>query len=94
MKRLRVHDYGVMDTRLFLQLLALIFICHIQNTCSGEEELKNSTLHGLLESLEPLITYSERPARERKFFAAFGAPLPNLFIVIFRELRLQQGLHR
>ena len=30
MKRLRVHDSGVMDTRLFLQFLALIFICHIR----------------------------------------------------------------
>ena len=35
MKRPRVHDSGVMDTRLFLQFLPLIFICHIRNTCNG-----------------------------------------------------------
>ena len=89
MKRLRVHDSGVMDTRLFLQFLALIFICHIRNTCSGNEneELKNFTVREILEFLEPLvrITYSghhgafhtETGPTERKILAAFRVPLPD-----------------
>lgn len=87
MKRLRVHDSGVMDTRLFLQFLALIFICHIRNTCSGNEELKNFTVREIQEFLEPLvrITYSGRYGAfhteigptERKILTAFHVPLPD-----------------
>jgi hypothetical protein len=32
MKRLRVHTSAAMDSRLFLQFLALILICQIRNT--------------------------------------------------------------
>ncbi len=87
MKRLRVHDSGAMDTRLFLQFLAPIFICHIRNTCNGHDELKDFTVREIMETLEPLVRikysgrygafYTEIGPKQRKILAAFGAVIPG-----------------
>lgn len=87
MKRLRVHDSGAMDTRLFLQFLALIFICHIRNTCNGNDELKNFTVREIMETLESLVRikyagrygafYTEIGPKQRKILAAFGVSIPG-----------------
>ena len=60
MKRLRVHRSGAMDGRLFVQFLALIYICAIRKKIHEKEELKHYTVRELLGEMERLskITYS------------------------------------
>ena len=87
MKRLRVHDSEAMDTRLFLQFMALIFICHIRNTLSKDDELKNFTVREVMEVLESLVRinysgrygalYTEVGPKQRKILAAFGVAIPE-----------------
>ena len=60
MKRLRVHRSNAMDGRLFVQFLALIYICAIRKKINEKEELKHYTVRELLGEMESLsrITYS------------------------------------
>ena len=86
MKRLRVHDSQAMDSRLFLQFLSLIFICHIRNTLRKHEELNNLTVRETLELLEPIVRikysgrygqlYTETGPKQRNIMAAFEASIP------------------
>jgi len=87
MKRLRVHTAGRMDSRIFLQFLALIYINEIRTTMQADKILKNLTVRELMEVLEPLtrITYSHRYGRlhsemnkeQRHVFEVFGLQLPT-----------------
>jgi transposase len=87
MKRLRVHDSQAMDSRLFLQFLALIFICHIRNTLRKDNELKNYTVREIMELLEAIVRikysgrygqfYAEMGPKQRKILSAFGVPIPE-----------------
>jgi len=60
MKRLMVHRSTAMDGRLFVQFLALIYICFVRNIISENDELKNYTVHELISEMDTLseITYS------------------------------------
>ena len=60
MKRLRIHRSAAMDGRLFVQFLALIYICAIRNKIHEKKELKHYTVRELLGEMESLskITYS------------------------------------
>ena len=62
MKRLRVHTAAAMDSRLFLQFLALIYINSIRSTIRGDDKLKYLTAREVLEEMETLtkIKYSNR----------------------------------
>jgi len=62
MKRLRVHLAKAMDTRLFLQFLALIYISSIRSTIKTNNKLKYLTTREVLEEMETLtkIKYSNR----------------------------------
>ncbi len=62
MKRLRVHTAIAMDSRLFLQFLALIYISSIRNTIKADDKLKYLTVRGLMEEMETLtrIKYTNR----------------------------------
>jgi transposase len=62
MKRLRVHSSAAMDSRIFLQFLALILICRIRDTIQGDRELRNFTVREVMEAMEVLVrvTYSGR----------------------------------
>ena len=87
MKRLRVHDSHAMDSRLFLQFLALIFICHIRNVTRDDKELKNDTVRGIMELLESIVRikysgrygqlYTEMGPKQRKILSAFGVAMPG-----------------
>lgn len=87
MRRLRVHDSVAMDMRLFLQFMALIFICHIRNTLCKDGELKNFTVREIMEVLESLVKikysgrygaiYTEAGPKQRKILAAFGVTIPE-----------------
>lgn len=62
MKRLRVHKSFSMDSRLFVQFLALIFISALREKIRSIKELENYTVRELLEEMDTLtkITYSGR----------------------------------
>ena len=85
MKRLRIHSSAAMDARLFLQFLALIYICQIRNVIQNDKILRNLTVREVMEDMETLvqIKYSHRYGQlltetnpiQRKIMAAFGVKL-------------------
>jgi len=87
MKRLRIHTSAAMDSRLFLQFLALILICRIRNTIQTDKVLRNLTVREVMEDMETLvkITYSGRYGQlytetspiQRKIMEVFGLTLPT-----------------
>jgi len=62
MKRLRVHGSQAMDTRLFLQFLALIFVSQIRQTAKQNDKLKYLSVRDIMEQMETLtqVKYSGR----------------------------------
>ncbi len=86
MKRLRIHSAAAMDSRLFLQFLALILICRIRNTTREDKILRNLTVREVMEEMETLskITYSNRYGQlytetspiQRNIMAAFKLAIP------------------
>ncbi len=86
MKRLRIHSAAAMDSRLFLQFLALILICRIRNTTREDRILRNLTVREVMEEMETLakITYSNRYGQiytetspiQRNIMEAFKLKLP------------------
>lgn len=87
MKRLRIHSATAMDSRLFLQFLALILICRIRNTTREDRILRNLTVREVMEEMETLakITYSNRYGQvytetspiQRNIMDAFKLTLPT-----------------
>jgi len=87
MKRLRVRTAAAMDSRIFLQFLALILICQIRNTTQTDDILRNLTVREVMEDMETLvrITYSGRYGQlytetnpiQRKIMEVFGLTLPT-----------------
>jgi transposase len=55
MKRLRIHTSTAMDSRVFLQFLALILICRIRNISKKDKILKNLTVREIIEHMETLV---------------------------------------
>jgi transposase len=82
MKRLRVHSSARMDSRLFIQFLALILICRIRNTIRKDSVLRNLTVREVMENMETLIkitytgrygqVYTEISPTQRKIIEVFG----------------------
>lgn len=62
MKRLRVHGSQAMDTRLFLQFLALIYVSQIRKTAKQNDKLKYLSVRDIMEQMETLtqVKYSGR----------------------------------
>ena len=87
MRRLRVHDSTAMDSRLFLQFLALILISKIRTTIQADSKLKNLTVREVMETLETFskITFSGRYGQlytettplQRQIMKAFNVTLPT-----------------
>jgi len=87
MKRLRVHSAAAMDSRLFLQFLALIYISQIRKTTQRDKILKNLTVREVIENMETLvkIKYSHRYGQlyteinpiQRKIMETFGLAIPS-----------------
>lgn len=86
MKRLRVHSSGCMDTRLFLQFLALIYVSEIRNVTRANEKLKRLTVRDVMEQMETLTRikfskrygqiYTETTPLQRDIMQAFDVSLP------------------
>jgi transposase len=87
MKRLRIHSSAAMDSRIFLQFLALILICRIRDTIQRDKELRNHTVREVMEAMEALVRvtysghygqlYTETGPLPRKILAVFGITLPT-----------------
>lgn len=85
MKRLRVHSSRSMDSRIFLQFLALILISHIRKTIKPDNNLKGLSVRDIMEAMEPLVKinysgrygalYSETNPRQRNIMEAFNLSL-------------------
>lgn len=81
MKRLRVHSAQIMDSRIFLQFLALILLSKIRNTAQESDKLKNLSIREIMEHAESItkISYSgrygsviaETNPRQRQIMEAF-----------------------
>jgi transposase len=81
MKRLRVHNSAAMDTRLFLQFIALIYVSHIRKTTRNDEKLKYLTVREVMEEMESLVeikysgrygeVFTERSPIQRHILNAF-----------------------
>lgn len=54
MKRLRVHSSEAMDTRLFLQFLALIYVSEIRQVTKANDKLKYLSVREVMEHMESL----------------------------------------
>lgn len=86
MKRLRIHSAAAMDSRLFLQFLALILMSRIRNTTREDKILRNLTVREVIEEMETLarIKYSNRYGQlytevspiQRQIIKAFALTLP------------------
>jgi transposase len=88
LKRLRMHSANTMDSRIFLQFLALILISDIQHSMTEMEIIKNFSMRELMEHLESLIQikykgqcgkhYSEKNRIQKiilkNFDISWGAP--------------------
>jgi transposase len=87
MKRLRMHTSAAMDSRLFIQFLALILICQIRNTIQEDKILKNLTVREIMENMETLVKitysgrygqlYTETSPMQREIMKAFGVAIPT-----------------
>jgi len=65
MKRLRIHSSGAMDTRLFIQFLALALLSRIRTMSREYKSLKHETAREILESLETIAEVSCLARRTR-----------------------------
>jgi len=55
MKKLRIHSSAAMDTRLFIQFLALILISKIRLKLRGDKALKHMSPSEIMESMETIV---------------------------------------
>ena len=82
MKRLRVHSSAAMDTRIFLQFLALILLSQIRQIAQAHQATQKLSVRELMEHMESItqITYSGRYGSvitetnpiQREILKAFG----------------------
>ena len=87
MKRLRVHSSQAMDTRLFIQFLALIYVSEIRQITKLNDQLKYLSVREVMEQMETLseIKYSgkrngmltETSPLQRQILKAFEVALPT-----------------
>ena len=81
MKRLRVHGSQAMDTRLFLQFLALIYVSEIRQITKVNETLKYLSVRDVMEQMETLseVKYSGK----RKGLLTETSPLQRQILEAF-----------
>ena len=87
MKRLRVHSSASMDTRLFLQFLALVYISALRKKMCPSKILSALSVKELLESLESYVIiqysgkhgclYTELTKRQRDLLDALNVRPPS-----------------
>jgi transposase len=85
MKRLRIHSSEAMDSRPFIQFIALILMSEMRKVAKQTKKLKYMSVRDIMEALESVvrITYSGRYGNvitkmgplERYILSAFGVDL-------------------
>ena len=84
MKRLRIDTSAAMDSRIFIQFLALILICRIRNI--SNKILKNLTVREIMEHMETLGSnqvrrygrlYTETDPIQRRIVEVFASLVPT-----------------
>jgi transposase len=85
MKRLRVHSSAAMDSRLFLQFIALIFASEIRETIKSNKAIQYLSVREVMEHMETLSrikcsnrygqVYTETSPLQRHIMEAFGITL-------------------
>jgi transposase len=85
MKRLRIHSSEAMDSRLFIQFLALILMSKMREVAKKTKTLKYMSVRDIMEAMESVvrITYSGRYGSvitemgplQRDILDAFGVEL-------------------
>ena len=81
MKRLRVHSSSAIDTRLFLQFLALILLSRIRKMSRDHKSLKYMTAREIIEVMETIMQ-SSCLATGRKMITEIG-PIQKSVIEAF-----------
>jgi transposase len=83
MKRLRVHRSAAMDSRLFLQFIALIYISKIRQTTKGCKKLNHLSVRDTMEIMETLtqIKLSNRRKEIRSETSPLQREILNAFDV-------------
>ena len=87
MQRLRILTSAAMDSRIFLQFLALILVCRLRDRSKADKVLKNLTFREIMEHMETLVKikfegrygqlYSEISTVQRKVIEVFDLALPT-----------------
>jgi transposase len=87
MKRLRVHNSVAMDSRLFLQFIALIFASEIRKVKKNNKDTKHLSVREVMEHMETLSrikcsnrygqVYTESSPLQRSIMEAFGIALQS-----------------
>jgi len=87
MKRLRVHSSRAMDSRLFLQFLALIYVSEIRQKTKNNKKLKCLSVRDVMEQMETLTqikcsgrygeVLTETSPIQREILSAFEVNLPT-----------------
>ncbi|GHV36838.1 IS4 family transposase [Synergistales bacterium] len=85
MKRLRIQSSAAMDSRLFIQFIALILLSQIRNIAKKNEALKHKTIREIMEAMETVteIIYSGKYGKivteidplQRDIMEAFGVSI-------------------
>ena len=85
MRRLRIHSSEAMDSRLFIQFLALTLICKIRMVAKQSAGLRFMTFRDILEAMETIVritfsgrygaTLSEIGPLQQKIIDSFALPL-------------------
>jgi len=85
MRRLRTHSSTAMDSRLFIQFLALVLISRIRMIAKENADLRYKTVREIMEAMETVVritysgrygsTLSETGPIQQEIIAAFGLPL-------------------
>ena len=87
MKRLRIHSSAAMDSRLFLQFVALILLSQVRRTKNAHRQLKRLTIREIMDALETIVEvrYSGRYGKvvtetgplQRDILDAFGVSVDS-----------------
>lgn len=87
MKRLRIHSSAAMDSRLFIQFIALIILSSVRNTKMEHTKLRHLTIREIMEAMEVIseVSFSGRYGKivteaapiQRKIMDAFGVALKS-----------------
>ena len=87
MRRLRTHSSAAMDSRLFIQFLALVLISRIRMIAKDNADLRYKTVREIMEAMETVVrisysgrygfSLSETGPLQQKIMATFGLPVTS-----------------